>query len=147
MMQQLRVALIAHDAKKDALATFVKDYEAELSEHYLFATGTTGRVILEHCPGLSVQMLKSGPLGGDQQVGSMIATGGLDVLIFFTDPMTAQPHDVDVKALTRLSTLYNLPMACNRATADFLLTSPFFRSGYDRGVFDDNGYAARSLKS
>lgn len=146
MTDSLRIALIAHDAKKSELAEFVAQYEARLAQHRLFATGTTGRVIADRCPTLSVTSLRSGPLGGDQQVGAMIATGELDMLIFFTDPMTAQPHDVDVKALTRLSTLYNLPMACNRATADFLLTSPHFAGGYRRAVFDGSAYLDRPLK-
>lgn len=131
-----RIALIAHDRKKRELLDWVLDNLATLRAHRFWATGTTGKLIQEHCPELALTRLKSGPLGGDQQVGAMIAEGEIDVLIFFIDSMTPQPHDVDVKALIRLSTLYNIPMANNRATADFLITSPLFASAY-QPVQDD----------
>ncbi len=115
------IALIAHDMKKDDLADFASRHEARLARFKLVATGTTGGRIMEACPGLGVTCLKSGPLGGDQQIGAMIATGDVAMLIFFTDPLTAMPHDVDVKALTRLATVYDIPMALNRATAEKLL--------------------------
>jgi methylglyoxal synthase len=129
-MIRKRVALIAHDRMKAAMVAWVGRHRRALSGHDLIATGTTGRMIAEAEAGLSVSLLRSGPLGGDQQVGAMIAEGELDILIFFTDPLSTQPHDVDVKALTRLSTLYNVPMACNPATADFVVSSRFFSSAY-----------------
>lgn len=129
-MDKLTLALVAHDAKKDDMAHFAATYEEALRAFTLFATGTTGGRVMERCPSLSVTRLKSGPLGGDQQIGAMIAEGRIDLLVFFVDPMTAQPHDVDVKALTRLATLYNIPMACNEATADMIVSSSHFASGY-----------------
>ncbi|MCM2397108.1 methylglyoxal synthase [Rhizobium daejeonense] len=116
------IALIAHDQKKDDMAEFARRHEAELSRRRIVATGTTGGRIKEACPSLDVTRLKSGPLGGDQQIGAMIATGEVDMLIFFVDPLTSMPHDVDVKALMRLATVYDIPMALNRATAEILLT-------------------------
>lgn len=115
------IALIAHDQKKDDLAAFAKEHEAVLSEWRIVATGTTGGRVLDVCPGLDVTRLKSGPLGGDQQIGAMIATGEVQLLIFFVDPLTAMPHDVDVKALMRLAIVYDIPMALNRATAEQLI--------------------------
>ena len=115
------IALIAHDQKKDDLAAFAKAHEAVLSEWRIVATGTTGGRVLDVCPGLDITRLKSGPLGGDQQIGAMIATGEVQLLIFFVDPLTAMPHDVDVKALMRLAIVYDIPMALNRATAEELL--------------------------
>lgn len=116
-----RVALIAHDQKKDDIVSFVRDHRAWLAGCELVATGTTGRKIAEACPDLELRRLKSGPLGGDQQIGALIAEGGIDFLIFFVDPLTAMPHDVDVKALMRLAIVYDIPMALNRATAEALL--------------------------
>jgi len=115
------IALIAHDLKKDEMAEFARRHQAALSRFRIVATGTTGGRVLEAAPNLDVTRLKSGPLGGDQQIGAMIATGEVDMLIFFTDPLTAMPHDVDVKALTRLATVYDIPMALNRATAENLI--------------------------
>lgn len=118
MPTKLCLALIAHDQKKDEMADFARTHQAELRKWRIFATGTTGGRVLETCPDLDVTRLKSGPLGGDQQIGALIATGEIDMLIFFTDPLSALPHDVDVKALTRLATVYDVPMALNRATAE-----------------------------
>ncbi|MFK0276050.1 methylglyoxal synthase [Ensifer sp. NPDC090286] len=115
------VALIAHDQKKDDLADFAKTHEAVLADWRIVATGTTGGRVLDVCPGLDITRLKSGPLGGDQQIGAMIATGEVQLLIFFVDPLTAMPHDVDVKALMRLAIVYDIPMALNRATAEQLI--------------------------
>lgn len=112
------LALIAHDQKKDDMADFARRHQAALSRFRIVATGTTGGRVQDACPGLAVTRLKSGPLGGDQQIGAMIATGEVDMLIFFIDPLSALPHDVDVKALTRLATVYDIPMALNRATAE-----------------------------
>jgi methylglyoxal synthase len=118
MTSQKCVALIAHDQKKDDIAAFAKANEAVLARWKIVATGTTGGRVQEACPSLDVIRMKSGPLGGDQQIGALIATGEVHMLIFFTDPLTAMPHDVDVKALMRLATVYDIPMALNRATAD-----------------------------
>ncbi|NHT74753.1 methylglyoxal synthase [Rhizobiaceae bacterium CRRU44] len=115
------MALIAHDLKKQDMAEFAKAHESVLADWWIVATGTTGGRVQEACPGLDVTRLKSGPLGGDQQIGALIATGDVDLLIFFIDPLTALPHDVDVKALTRLATVYDIPMALNRATAERLV--------------------------
>ncbi|KQQ38536.1 MULTISPECIES: methylglyoxal synthase [Rhizobium/Agrobacterium group] len=115
------IALIAHDLKKDEMAEFARRHQAALSKFRIVATGTTGGRVLEAAPNLDVTRLKSGPLGGDQQIGAMIATGEVGMLIFFIDPLSALPHDVDVKALTRLATVYDIPMALNRATAEKLV--------------------------
>lgn len=117
------IALIAHDQKKDDMAEFARRHQQALSAYDLVATGTTGGRILEAAPSLNLTRMKSGPLGGDQQIGAMIAEGRISMLIFFTDPLTAMPHDVDVKALTRLATVYDIPMALNRATAELLIAS------------------------
>lgn len=121
MSRRKCIALIAHDEKKDDMAAFAKRNEALLSGARIVATGTTGGRVLKACPGLDVTRLKSGPLGGDQQIGALIATGEVDVLIFFVDPLTPMPHDVDVKALMRLAIVYDIPMALNRATAEHLI--------------------------
>lgn len=123
MSKERAIALIAHDQKKSEMAEFAARYADALSRHRLVATGTTGGRILEVCPGLDLTRLKSGPLGGDQQIGALIATGEISMLIFFTDPLTPLPHDVDVKALTRLATVYDVPMALNRATAELLIAT------------------------
>ncbi|MFA6011508.1 MAG: methylglyoxal synthase [Desulfobacteraceae bacterium] len=129
MNQRKRIALIAHDGKKKELLNWVIDNKESLQNHELCGTGTTGGLIAENC-GLNVKRYKSGPLGGDQQIGALISDEGLDIMIFFWDPMTAQPHDVDVKALLRMSVLYNVVVACNRASADYLITSPLFHTEY-----------------
>ena len=118
-----RIALIAHDEKKQAMADFAQRRQDLLSKFQIFATGTTGSRILAVCPDLDVTRLKSGPLGGDQQIGAMIATGEVDALIFYVDPLTPMPHDVDVKALMRLAIVYDIPMALNEATADRLIAT------------------------
>jgi methylglyoxal synthase len=115
------IAMIAHDRMKDDIADFTRKHQNILAQYDIVATGTTGGRILDACPELAVRRLKSGPLGGDQQIGSMIAEGRVSMLIFFTDPLTQMPHDVDVKALTRLATVYDIPMALNRATAELLV--------------------------
>jgi methylglyoxal synthase len=119
--RRLAVALVAHDAKKAEMADFAAAHEAMLARFELYATGTTGARVMERCPWLSVTRLKSGPLGGDQQVGALIAEGRIGALIFFVDPLSPHPHDVDVKALTRLALVYDIPMALNRATAERLI--------------------------
>ncbi|WP_337270592.1 methylglyoxal synthase [Oryzifoliimicrobium ureilyticus] len=115
------IALIAHDQKKDDMAAFAQRNADTLRPWAIVATGTTGGRVLDAAPDLNVTRLKSGPLGGDQQIGAMIATGNIDALIFFVDPLTPMPHDVDVKALMRLAIVYNIPMALNEATAEKLL--------------------------
>ena len=122
-MTTLSLALVAHDAKKDDMADFAATYEDRIRPFALFATGTTGARVMERCPSLSVTRLKSGPLGGDQQIGAMIAEGRIDALFFFVDPLSPHPHDVDVKALMRVALVYNIPMALNRATAERLIAS------------------------
>jgi methylglyoxal synthase len=122
-MGGLRLALIAHDQKKDELVAFVAQYADLLAGCDLVATGTTGGRIVEACPHLDVRRLKSGPLGGDQQIGALIAEGEVDMLIFFVDPLTPMPHDVDVKALMRLAIVHDIPMALGRATAEILLAA------------------------
>ena len=117
------LALVAHDAKKDVMVDFAKRHEEKLRTFELVATGTTGGRIQEACPSLNINRFKSGPLGGDQQIGALIATGEVDMLIFLVDPLTSMPHDVDVKALMRLATVYDIPMALNLATAEILLAS------------------------
>lgn len=120
-MAQPTLALVAHDAKKAEMADFVATHRETIRPFALVATGTTGSRIVERCPDLSVTRVKSGPLGGDQQIGALIAEGKINALIFFADPLSPHPHDVDVKALMRLALVYNIPMALNRATADRLI--------------------------
>jgi len=145
MRARKRIGLVAHDGRKKDLTEWVKFNEGTLSHHDLWATGTTGAMLQAECPSLDISRLKSGPLGGDQQLGAMIAEERLDVLIFFSDPMSSQPHDVDVKALMRMSTVYNIVLAMTRATADFVINSPLFQSGnYHREIPDYAGYIRRN---
>lgn len=140
-----RIALVAHDNKKPDLLEWAVYNKTVLSKHRLYATGTTGNM-LEVALDQSVTKFLSGPLGGDQQIGAHIAEGKIDVLIFFWDPMEAQPHDPDVKALLRLSATYNIPVACNRATADFMFTSPLMHDDYESLQPDYSVYTSRELK-
>lgn len=135
-----RVALIAHDNKKLELTAWAKTNIDELKNHSLLATGTTGH-ILEKQLGLPVHKFTSGPLGGDQQVGAQIAEGNIDVLLFFWDPFEPHPHDPDVRALLRLATAWNIPVACNSATADFIISSGLMQAPYSRQVPDYETYA------
>ncbi len=116
----MKIALIAHDSLKDSIVEWALSHQDKLRKHQLFATGTTGKKI-EEATGLPITKYKSGPLGGDQQIGAAIAEGRLDALIFFWDPLTSQPHDVDVKALLRIGSVYDIPMACNKATAELIV--------------------------
>ena len=139
-----RIALVAHDNKKKDLMEWAMYNKEALARHELYATGTTGK-LLEDKLDRPVRKMLSGPLGGDQQLGSMIATGEIDILIFFWDPMEAQPHDSDVKALLRLAVAWNIPTASNRSTADFLLTSPLILDKYDAQLPDYNDYLKRKV--
>lgn len=133
MGKKKRIALIAHDNKKKTLLEWARFNRELLARHELCGTGTTGRMIAEKL-GLEVTCLRSGPLGGDQQVGAKIAEGDIDFVIFFWDPLSPHPHDVDVKALLRIAVVYNVPIACNRASADFLISSLLMDSEYERLV-------------
>jgi methylglyoxal synthase len=141
MSSRKRIALIAHDSRKEDLLEWVGFNRAVLREHDLYATGTTGGLVQTRWD-LPLTRLKSGPLGGDQQIGAMIADGELDVLVFFWDPLQAHPHEPDVRALLRIAVLYNIPVACNRATADFVVASPLIHGEYDRVV--DHGRRSRA---
>jgi methylglyoxal synthase len=136
------IALVAHDNMKEALLEWVKYNLLTLEQHNLYATGTTG-LILENDLGLQINKLRSGPLGGDQQIGAMIADGALQVVIAFFDPMEAHPHDTDIKALVRIASVYNIPIACNRSTADFLISSPLFTQTYEIQLMDYSNYTSR----
>lgn len=127
------IVLVAHDNKKDDIIEWAKYNKGLLSRHHLFATGTTGRRLEEELD-LPVHKFLSGPLGGDQQIGAKIVEGDVDILIFFWDPMSPHPHDVDVKALLRIAVVYNVPIACNRASADFLISSQLMHENYLRNV-------------
>ena len=130
MTERKRIVMIAHDNRKHDMLDWARANYSVLRHHELHATGTTGGLIADDL-GLKVHRVLSGPLGGDQQVGAALAEGRLDIVIFFWDPLEPQPHDVDVKALLRIAVVCNSPIACNRATADFLLTSPLLGEGYE----------------
>jgi methylglyoxal synthase len=139
-----RVALVAHDNKKADLLSWVQYNRGTLRHHELIATGSTGRLIAERCE-LEVETLLSGPLGGDQQLGARIAQGGVDMLVFFWDPLEPQPHDPDVKALLRITAVWNVAAACNRATADYLISSPLFGRDYRAALPDFTAHGERPL--
>lgn len=140
-----RIALVAHDNKKKELIDWAEQNKAELSRHELLATGTTGKMVEEKLD-RPVKKLLSGPLGGDQQIGALIAAGDIDILIFFWDPMEAQPHDSDVKALLRVAIAWNCIVACDSATADFVLTSPLMQQEYKAEIPDYSGYLRRRIE-
>ena len=137
-----RIALIAHDHKKPDLLEWIKFNRDTLLQHELFATGTTGK-LLEQELGAKITIFESGPLGGDQQIGARIAEGHIDFLIFFWDPLESLSHDPDVKALLRMATVWNIPTACNRASADFLISSPLMCQEYPRTLPDYESYRLR----
>jgi methylglyoxal synthase len=140
-----RIALVAHDNKKHDLLEWAKFNKHLLIQHELYATGTTGK-LLEQELGVEIHKLQSGPLGGDQQIGAKISEQELDLLIFFWDPLTQQPHDSDVKALLRIAVVWNIPVACNRASADFMISSPLMSSAYKRHLPDYADYTRRILE-
>ncbi|MBZ0089564.1 MAG: methylglyoxal synthase [Thermoanaerobaculia bacterium] len=137
-----RIALVAHDHKKTDLVEWSRFNRGLLAQHDLFATGTTG-ALLEETLQTPVTKLLSGPLGGDQQIGARIAEGQIDFVIFFWDPLEPQPHDPDVKALLRIAVVWNIPVACNRASADFMISSPLMASAYQRILPDYQEYRDR----
>jgi methylglyoxal synthase len=139
-----RIALVAHDNKKKDLIDWARHNAVMLAKHELIATGTTGKMLEEELD-RPVKKLLSGPLGGDQQIGAMIAEGKLDILIFFWDPMQAQPHDSDVKALLRVGVAWNILLACDRATADFVLTSPLMMEEYETIIPNYDSYLHRKV--
>ncbi len=155
MGSEKRIALVAHDNCKKDLVEWVEWNWSVLLGHHLVCTGTTGKLVeealarkvdAEHPQRHPVTKLKSGPFGGDQQLGAMIADGGIDILIFFWDPMQPQPHDVDVKALLRISVLYNIPAACNRSSADFVISSPLMDESYKPVRHDYSDYLGRQIR-
>lgn len=137
MEKQKRIALVAHDNRKKTLVKWCEENRHILKRHFLLGTGTTSKLIAE-TTNLPVKGYKSGPLGGDQQIGARIAQGEIDMLIFFWDPLEAQPHDPDVKALLRIAVVYDIPIANNRATADFLISSGYMNNEYKHELFDYN---------
>lgn len=144
--EQKRIALIAHDSKKAELVDWVQQHREVLEKHILCGTGTTARLIADKV-NLPVKGYNSGPLGGDQQIGSRIVEGNIDFVVFFWDPLAAQPHDPDVKALLRIAVVYDIPIANNRATADFMLTSTFMNTEYERKVENFNKTMEARLES
>jgi len=142
--EQKGIALVAHDSKKEALIEWVRYNREVLKEHRLYATGTTG-ALLEKNLELEISKLMSGPLGGDQQLGAKIVEGDIDLVIFFWDPLQAQPHDPDVKALLRVAVVWNIPIACNRASADLMISSPLMSESYERQIPDYQSHVQREL--
>ncbi len=152
MEKTKNIALVAHDNRKQDLIKWVEFNWDNLRHHRLICTGTTGKLVEDamntfiseqNLPEVRMKKLKSGPLGGDQQLGALIAEGEIDIMVFFWDPMEPQPHDVDVKALLRITVLYNVPTACNRSTADFLISSTLFNEEYEQVVKDYSEYIHR----
>jgi methylglyoxal synthase len=144
MSHYKKIALVAHDNKKNDLMEWAEYNRDLLIQHEIYATGTTGQ-ILEKKFGFKVTILQSGPLGGDQQLGAKIANNEIDFLIFFWDALEPQPHDPDVKALLRMAVAWNIPTACNRATADFMISSPLMIGNYDRLIPDYDVYRTRNI--
>ncbi|MEI7499957.1 MAG: methylglyoxal synthase [Bacteroidota bacterium] len=154
MESSKNIALVGHDNRKKDLVEWVEFNYKTLLGHHLICTGTTGKLVeetilhkLEEEERITFDIvkLKSGPLGGDQQLGAMISEGKIDLLIFFWDPMEPHPHDVDVKALLRITVVYNIPTACNRSTADFMISSPLLKESYEPRLADYSGYVARPI--
>ena len=145
MQPDKKIALVAHDNKKRDLVEWAKFNRDLLAHHKVYATGTTG-VILEQALGFEITRLQSGPLGGDQQIGAKIVDDEIDFLIFFWDPLEPMPHDPDVKALLRMAVVWNIPIACNRSSADFMISSPLMDGEYDRLVPDYTDYRERPIQ-
>ena len=145
MEKRKKIALVAHDNKKKDLLEWVKKNNEILKNHKFYATGTTGSIIQKNTD-LEIIVLKSGPLGGDQQIGAKIVENDIDCLLFFWDPLESQPHDPDVKALMRIAALYNIPVATNQATADFIITSQFMSGEYERSMNTFEVYYNRRLE-
>ena len=145
MGERKKIAIVAHDNKKSDLLEWAKFNKVLLAQHNLYATGTTGS-LLEQELAVEVHKLQSGPLGGDQQIGAKIAEGEIDFIIFFWDPLEPHPHDPDVKALLRIAMVWNIPVACNRASADFMISSPLMTGEYERFVPDYTDYRCRMKK-
>ncbi len=145
MGRKKKIALVAHDHKKKDILEWAKYNRDLLAHHTLFATGTTGALIEENLK-MPVSSLQSGPLGGDQQVGAKIAEGTIDFLIFFWDPLEPAPHDPDVKALLRIAVVWNIPVACDRSSADFIISSPLMDTAYERRLPDYGDYIQRFAK-
>ncbi len=144
MEHDKKIALVAHDNKKRELVEWAKFNRDLLAHHTVYATGTTGKILEEEL-GFEITKLQSGPLGGDQQIGGKIVDGDIDFLIFFWDPLEPMPHDPDVKALLRLAVVWNIPVACNRSTADFMISSPLMDGEYDRLLPDYDEYRTRKV--
>ncbi len=144
MEHDKKIALIAHDHKKQDLVEWAKFNRNLLAHHKVYATGTTG-TLLERELGFNITKLQSGPLGGDQQIGAKIADGDVDFMIFFSDPLESLSHDPDIKALLRMAIVWNIPIACNRASADFMISSPLMDGEYNRLVPDYDEYRTRKL--
>src|ERR1700726_1753334 len=142
MKNKKAIALVAHDEKKHDLLEWARFNKGLLKQYNIYATGTTGKLLKQELD-TGIHKLQSGPLGGDQQIGAMIAAGEIDLLIFFWDPLTTQPHDSDVRALLRIAVVWNIPIACNRATADFMITSPLLSSTYKHFSPDYHTYIER----
>ncbi|MDN5211288.1 methylglyoxal synthase [Fulvivirgaceae bacterium BMA12] len=138
------IALVAHDNEKESLLSWALQNKAKLEKHSLYATGTTGKLLKSKC-GLKVKSLQSGPLGGDLQIGAMIAEGKINFLVFFWDPLEAQPHDPDVKALLRICAVWNIPVACNESSADFMFSSPLIDQAYDHKIKSFKGHLDRKV--
>ena len=139
----ITLALVAHDRMKPALAGWAARHAGDLAPHAIVSTATTGATIRAECPDLAIRLVKSGPLGGDQQIGARIAEGEIDFILFFWDPLEPQPHDPDVKALLRIAVVWNVPVACNRASADFMISSPLMASSYQRALPDFEAHLSR----
>lgn len=144
MAAQKRIALVAHDNMKSELIKWARTHKDRLVEHELYATGTTGNLLQKEL-GVNIDALISGPLGGDQQLGGMIAEGKIDVLIFFWDPFEPMPHDPDIKALLRVAAVWNIPIACSVASANFLVSSPLFNNEFERQIPDYERYLKERL--
>jgi methylglyoxal synthase len=145
MLHDKKIALVAHDNKKRDLVDWAKYNRDLLAHHKIFATGTTGEILAKELD-IEITRLQSGPLGGDTQIGAKIVDGDIDFMVFFWDPLEPLPHDPDIKALLRMSVVWNIPIACNRATADFMISSPLMDGEYDRLVPDYNDYLTRQIK-